>query len=57
MTKKLLSYALLTVGWSLLAYAATVAFWCQLHGWQWVDHLTAGAFVAGAACLWIGSEL
>jgi hypothetical protein len=56
-TKKRLRVALLTVGWLLLAYAVTVASWCQLHGWPVVDRATTGALVGGAACLWIGSEL
>ncbi|MGO9245600.1 MAG: hypothetical protein ACLPT4_07380 [Verrucomicrobiia bacterium] len=56
-TKKRIRCGLIAVGWSLLAYAAAVAFRCQLHGWQWVDRSTAAVFVAGVACLWVASEL
>jgi hypothetical protein len=56
-TKKRLRVALFTVGWTLLAFALADASWCQLHGKQWTNGVTTGAFVAGAACLSIASEL
>lgn len=41
-TRKRLRSALFIVGWMLIAYAAGVATWYQLHGQEWADRWTAG---------------
>ena len=56
-TKKRIRYGLFAVGWLLVICVTCVAFRCALHDWPVVDRTTTGMFIAGVACLWLGSEI
>jgi hypothetical protein len=45
------------IGWTMIVCGCVGAIRFMMHGSQHVDRPTAGLFVGGVGCLWIGSEL
>ena len=57
MNRRTVRIVLYIIGWSSLFFGCMGAWSFALRGSQYVDRITAGLFVGGVICLWIGSEL